>query len=68
MVLIMDLPVANDIVDIVNGANDLMYLKTKQKQCEICYTTSTPAWRRANGYNILCNRCGLREKNIKQKN
>jgi hypothetical protein len=59
----------NCLIELIDCANNLMYLKTQiihkhsKKQCEICYATYSPAWRRAGKYNILCNRCGIRERN-----
>jgi hypothetical protein len=32
------------------------------KMCAICGATSTPAWRRSVKHDVLCNRCGIRER------
>ena len=31
--------------------------------CAICGTSSTPLWRRSVEHGILCNRCGIRNRN-----
>jgi hypothetical protein len=52
--------------ELIEAANNLIYLKISNKQCEICNTTKTPLWRKSKDYNRLCNRCGIRER-IKNK-
>jgi len=46
--------------ELANLFHPSKYKSDKKLQCEVCYTTETPEWRRGpNGKRTLCNACGL---------